>query len=279
MEKNKERLEIIQKEKEYERLGKEFLNKDVENDPPSKVLLPNDVDYLYKKIGNKFKRFIAVRMGNALRRDSKKKYKVTLTGLENIEGLSSPAIITGNHFAPLDSICETLIARHINKHKKMYIVKKEGNFQMPGAYGFLFKYCDTLPLSSNVHTMQNFYKALDEVFKKGHFVLIYPEQSMWWNYRKPRPHMVGASYIASKFNVPIVPCFVTMEDQEELDEFGFPLQKFTVHILKPLYPDKNKSIKQNARELADENYKMCVETYEKVYGKKIVYGEDDEESI
>lgn len=28
---------------------------------------------------------------------------------------------------------------------------------------------------------------MDKVLKDGHFMLIYPEQSMWWNYRKPKP--------------------------------------------------------------------------------------------
>ena len=276
---DQERLEILKRIKEYEALGAEFFNKDVENDPPAKVLMPSDVDYLYKKFKNKFKHFLGVRLGNKIRRKAKKLYKVELKGLENLKGLKGPLIITGNHFQHLESICETLVCKKINKHKKMYIVIKEGNFQMPGAYGFLFKYCDTLPLSSNLHTMKLFNEAVSKVFKKGHFILIYPEQSMWWNYEKPRPQMRGAATMAIKNNVPILPVFVTLENQDKLDEFGFPLKKYTVNILKPIFPNLNVSLKEESIRMTEENYKQCVAKYEEVYGKKLVYGEQHEEVL
>lgn len=276
---DKERLEILDRIKEYEKLGGAYFNKDVENDPPSKELKPDDVDYLYKKFKNKFKHFLGVRLGNKIRRDAKKKYQVELNGLENLKGLKGPLIITGNHFAHLESICETLVCKKINKHKKMYIVIKEGNFQMEGAYGFLFKYCDTLPLSSNIHTMKLFNEAVSEVLRKKHFILIYPEQSMWWNYEKPRPQLRGAATIAIKNNVPILPVFVTLTNQDTNDEFGFPLKKYTVNILKPIYPDLTKSLKEDSIRMTNENYEQCVKKYEEVYNKKLVYGDDYEEVL
>lgn len=279
MEQSKERLEILNKIKEYESLGGEYFYKDVENDPESKELKPEDVDYLYKKFKNKFKNLKGRYMGYRLRKFAKKFYQVEIKGLENLPKLNTGAIITGNHFAPLESICETLVCKKINKHKRMFIVIKEGNFQMPGRYGYLFKYCDTLPLSSNMHTMQNFNKAVSEVLKKKHFILVYPEQAMWWNYEKPRPHQKGAAYIAVKNNVPIVPCFVTLENQDKLDNEGFPVKKYTVNILKTIYPDPNKTFKQNVQEMTENNYMQCVNKYEEVYQKKLVYGDVHEESI
>ncbi len=276
---DQERLEILNRIKEYEKLGGAYFNKDVENDPPSKELKPEDVDYLYKKFKNKFKHFLGVRLGNKVRRKAKKTYDVELVGLENIKDFKGPFIITGNHFAHLESICETLVCKHVNKHKKMYIVIKEGNFQMPGAYGFLFKYCDTLPLSSNIHTMKLFNEAVTEVLKKGNFILIYPEQAMWWNYEKPRPQLRGAATLAVKNNVPILPVFVTLSNQDALDEFGFPLKKYTVHILKPIYPDPNLSLKEDSIRMTNNNYEQCVSKYEEVYGKKLVYGDENEEVL
>ena len=143
---------------------------------------------------------------------------------------------------------------------------------MPGAYGFLFRHCDTLPLSSNTETMKNFSHALNTILnKKKQFVLVYPEQAMWWNYRKPRPQRTGASHMAVKNNVPIIPCFVTMSDLDQIDDDGFPVQKYTVHVMKPLYPDPNKSDKESIKDLTDKNYRMCVEKYEEVYHTKLEY--------
>lgn len=32
--------------------------------------------------------------------------------------------------------------------------------------------------------MKKFINSVDTILKKGDYILIYPEQSMWWNYRK-----------------------------------------------------------------------------------------------
>ena len=96
------------------------------------------------------------------------------------------------------------------------------------------RHCNTLPLSSNLETMKKFFDATNTLLKEGNFVLVYPEQSMWWNYRKPKPLKRGAYVFACKADVPVLPCFITMKDSEELDETGFPIQEYTIHIPEPI---------------------------------------------
>ena len=57
-------------------------------------------------------------------------------------------------------------------------------------------------------------KAADTILKRGDFILIYPEQSLWWNYEKPKPLKNGAYKIASRSNVPVIPIFITMKDSD-----------------------------------------------------------------
>ena len=90
--------------------------------------------------------------------------------------------------------------------------------------------------------MVEFMKAVDVLLQKGDFILIYPEQSMWWNYRKPKPLKPGAFKIASRNNVPVIPIFITMQDSENLDDEGFPIQEYIVNIEEPIYPDMNLSL-------------------------------------
>ena len=109
------------------------------------------------------------------------------------------------------------------ENKKLYKVIREGNYtNFPGFYGFLFRHCDTLPLSSNKRTMIEFLKAVDTLLKKGEFILIYPEQSMWWNYKKPKPLKDGAFKMAVKSNVPVVPIFITMKESDIIGEDRLP---------------------------------------------------------
>ncbi len=272
--KSKERLEVLEKIKTYERMGGDAFFIFVENDPPAKVLNPEDVDYLDRKFVNRFKNIIARIMGNSLRRKTRKLNRIEVKGMENLQGFKGPAIITSNHFAHFESACASRVAKILNRKKRLYIVIREGNYSMPGAFGFLFRHCDTLPLSSNIHTMKNFNNAMTKVLKKGHYVLVYPEQAMWWNYRKPRPQKTGAARFACKNNVPIIPCFVTMEDLNEIDSDGFNIQKYTINVMKPIYPDASKTLKENIEAMTDLNYNLCIAKYEEVYGKKLTYTEE-----
>ena len=117
-----------------------------------------------------------------------------IKGLENMSNLQTGAVITCNHFNAFDSFAmHALYAASGQKSRELYRVIREGNYtSFPGMYGFLMRHFYTLPLSSNVRTMQKFVHATDKLLSDGNFVLFYPEQSMWWNYRKPKPLKPGA---------------------------------------------------------------------------------------
>ena len=102
-------------------------------------------------------------------------------------------------------------------------------------------------------------------------ILIYPEQGMWWNYRKPRPTEPGAYKIAAMNKVPIIPLFITMNDSDIIGGDGFPVQEYTIHIMPPIYPKEELGTKENCEYLKDENYRVCKEVYERVYGIPLVY--------
>ena len=114
-------------------------------------------------------------------------------------------------------------------------------------------------------------KAVDVLRQKGDFILIYPEQSMWWNYRKPKPLKPGAFKIAARNNVPVIPIFITMQDSENLDEEGFPIQEYIVNIAEPIYPDENISQKENTEKMLNQNFKIWKEIYENFYGTPLEY--------
>ena len=274
IEKSPDRIRILEKIEEYEKKG--WFDRDVEDDPHGKELKITEVDYLNKKIFNR----IATKFSNTVARifmnNLIKKHELIIKdiiGLENYTKLDTGAIITCNHFNALDSF-----AMHIaydysgHKKRKLYKIIKEENYtSFPGFYGLLMRHCNTLPLSSNKETMKHFIHATDTILKRGDFVLIYPEQSMWWNYRKPKPLKVGAFKFATKSKVPILPCFITMNDSEIIGKDGFPIQEYTINISKPIYPDYEKSVKENADYLMKENAEIWKNIYEKSYGISLEY--------
>ena len=201
-------------------------------------------------------------------------------GIENLKDVESGAMITCNHFNPFDSLAieKVCIDSGILKNKRLYKVIREGNYtNFPGLYGFFFRNCDTLPLSSNTKTMIKFLNAVDTILKKGDFILIYPEQSMWWNYRKPKPLKNGAFKLAARSNVPVIPIFITMDDSDKIGDDGFQIQEYTINIEKPIYPDENLSEKENVENMKNKNYEVWKNIYEEFYNIPLEYTNNQKE--
>lgn len=188
----------------------------------------------------------------------------------DIGDIEGGAFITSNHFSPLEN---TVIRKYVTKKgRSLSIVSNVGNFAMKGIIGFLMNYADTIPISGGMKYMcKEFPKLLSERFAKGRYVLIYPEQEMWFNYRKVRPLKRGAYFYAAKLNVPVVSCFVEMVDLDENDTEEFKKVKYILHVLGVIYPDPKKTPRENSFIMRDKDFAMKKEAYERAYGKEMSY--------
>ena len=250
---------------------------DVNDDPPTIPLTLDQVDYLTKKTTSKINRTIAYSSAskflNSLLKDKKLIIK-EIKGIENLQNMDSGAILTCNHFNPFDVFTLEKIFRDSgqDKKRKLYKVIREGNYtNFPGLYGFLFKNCDTLPLASNKHVMIEFMKAVNVILQRGDFILIYPEQSMWLNYKKPKPLQNGAFKLAVKNKCPIIPIFICFENSDVIGEDGFPVQAYTIHIEKPIFYNKDLTDRENVELMKNTNYNIWKNIYEDFYKLPLIY--------
>ncbi|MGN1013198.1 MAG: lysophospholipid acyltransferase family protein [Clostridia bacterium] len=281
MEKSQDRLKVIENIRSAIENGK--LNSKVEEGDPfvsqedrEKVIL--NYDTKKKKIRNKVEYYFAKSLTDTITNSVNKETKII--GLENIENIDTGAIITSNHFSKVDSTIIRFMINKIHKSKDFGIIVQESNFFMPGVIGWLIRNNKTIPLSLDHNYMaKNFIPTVRELLNKKSFILIYPEEEMWFNYRKPRPPKPGAYHYAAKYNVPIIPCFVKIEDTEEYEDNGFKKSKYTLYIMKPIFPDTSKDLKQNKEEMREKDYNLKKEAYEKAYGKKLDYKFNPEEDI
>ncbi len=269
-----EKIALLKRIEEAEKRGD--FDAQIEEDLPAKELFPKDVDYLCKKTSSRIKRRIANHIADNYFLGLIKKDILVLDGVygeEHLSALANGAIVTCNHFSPMDNYIVFHCIRKALPKKYLYKVIKEGNYtNFKGMYGFFFRHCNTLPLSRNRRTMVDFMKSVQTLLKGGESILVYPEQEMWWNYRKPRPFKVGAFKIAYRANVPVLPTFITMQDDEtRLDNDGYPLQRHTVHILPPIYPDLSLGEKLGAEKMLERAYALCKEKYEEVYQIPLTY--------
>lgn len=276
MEQSKERLKILEKIDEFERAEKWDI--DVEDDPETIELKPKEIDYLNKKLSSKIKSKIADFLGTRFFEKMIKNDQLIISDVRGIENYlavqDDGAIITSNHFSVADNyiIWHSIKPYMKKKRRSLYKVIREGNYtNSPPPFRIILRHCHTLPLSSNKETMRKFMRSVDTLLKRGEKILVYPEQAMWWNYRKPRPLKNGAFRFAVNAMKPVLPMFITMEDSDKLDGDGFPIQKHTLHIMPAIYPDPNLSKPENVEMMKNKNYELWVKTYEEFYNQPLTY--------
>lgn len=273
MEKNKERLKVIENIKEA--IENNNFNAKVEEGDPiisqedrEKVIINYDTNK--KRLKNKVEYYFAKSLADTITNGVNKDTKII--GLENIKNINTGAIITCNHFSKVDNTVIRYMINKIHKSKDFGIIVQESNFFMPGIIGWLIRNNKTIPLSLDHNYMaNNFLPTIEELFANKAYILIYPEEEMWFNYKKPRPLKPGAYHYAAKYSVPIIPCFIKIEDTDEIGEDGFNKSKYTLYVMPPIYPKKDKNLKENKEEMRNKDYELKVKAYEQAYGKKLDY--------
>lgn len=194
-----------------------------------------------------------------------------IIGIEKLAGVTGGAILTCNHFSPLDNTVVRHLTRKLGK-KRINIISQQSNFAMKGPIGFFMNYADTIPLSDDPHYMlRQLPQMLKTLICRDEFVLIYPEKEMWFHYRKPRPPMRGAYYFAAKLQAPVISCFVEQQETKKMDRPNFHRVRYVLHILDVLYPDAALPQRQSSTQLCQQDYTLKKAAYERIYGKPLCY--------
>ena len=232
-----------------------------------RVILPFDNERA--SLVSKVKSFLARKLAESFTK--KVNTNTEIVGLENALGIRGSAIITSNHYNPTDSTPIRILAKHLRKEKKLHISIQESNVFMTGAFGFLMKNCNTHPFSRNAEYMvKNLKPALEKILKNDSLLLIYPEQEMWYNYKKPRALRDGAYHYAALFGIPVIPTFTEMVTLDgERDKDGFLPVKHILHVLPPIYPNTSLSVRENRTNMQTIDYILKKKCYEDVYKTKL----------
>lgn len=198
-------------------------------------------------------------------------WRTEIVGLNNLSGLHGGAIVTSNHFSPFEN---TAIRKAIRKagYKKLAIVSQASNNEMTGILGFFMNYADVIPIANSLNYLgHEFPKLLKKQLDNGVPILIYPEQEMWYNYRKPRPPQRGAYFYAATFNVPIISCFIEIIDLNKPASEAFNKVRYRVHILKPIFPNPTMSVRQNSLAMMQQDYQQKKDAYQEAYHIPLTY--------
>ncbi len=256
---------------------------DINDDPPNIPLTAENVDYLKKNPMNVKKNVIANSWKESFTNNALKSRNLVINeinGIENALCVETGAIVTLNHFNPFDTFAIERVFKDAGIKKRMHKVIREGNYtNFPGKFGLYFRHDNTLPLSQLPETMEIFEEALETILKKGDFIIVCPEQSMWLNYKQPKPFKYGAFKWATLNNVPVIPTFITMMDKGSIEGDEAVAQEYNINIGEPIYPDNTLLPRENICRMRDLDYSFCKETYERYYGVPVKYRTINHENI
>jgi len=243
---------------------------DPERDPEA---LKTDILHYVRRRSSfsfKIKNFIARRIVDSwIRRYSNGVNEIV--GMEKLKAVPGPAFVTSNHFNPFDNGFLRTMAKE-SGHGRLWAISQGTNFVMPGLNGFVLRNIDVIPLISEPSYMNGPFRELTgSILKENRYILIYPEQEMWFNYRKPRPGKRGAYLFAAEYGVPVIPCFAELRELPQLLTPDFHDVKCILHILDPIFPNPSKSARQNSFEMCEADYQAKKAAYESIYGRPLSY--------
>ena len=189
-------------------------------------------------------------------------YGAKVTGKKNLRALKKTgAISVTNHFNFLDTL---FVREAVGYYRSFHTMGPFNNRK--GFVGHLVRHGGMLPFSADRAAMKNATREIERLLRKGKIVNFYPEQALWFNYRKPRPMKDGAFHYAVKFGVPVLPIFCTFQKRKNGN-----VKKLRINILPVVFADE--TLPKGARvrrmkEQAEAAWKNC---YEAAYGVPLAY--------
>lgn len=134
---------------------------------------------------------------------------------------------------------------------KPYILAWDKNIS--GEMGGMIRSVGGIPIPQNDYSATIAYlNAVEGMIKKGGWLHIYPEGSMWEYYQPIRPFKNGTSFIAVDTNRPIIPLAFSYRKPGWIRTKIFKqIALFTLHIGEPLYPNEDLPKREREIELTE----------------------------
>ena len=136
--------------------------------------------------------------------------------------------------------------------RKAYIIAGPDAVSIPGVRRIV-QDLGVIPLPSDTASARHFHDALQELSGRGFPIAIFPEAHIWPYYTKIRPFPDGSFRYPAEFGKPVFTFTCTYQKR------GFlPLQRATIYVDGPFFPDPSKNVRENRKMLRDAAYEAMV---------------------
>ena len=151
--------------------------------------------------------------------------------------LKGGAITVSNHVWREDAV---MVFHAVRKYYHMHMPVYAKHLNNPGFY-WMLRYMGGVPVPESLAGMRGFNNAFDSFHAKGDWIHVFPEAVRWDCYSFIRPFHKGTFSMAYKYDCPVVPCVITYRERKGFFRLTGKKQipLFTIHILEPVFANKN----------------------------------------
>lgn len=157
----------------------------------------------------------------------------------------------GNHTQLLPDAYAPAI---LNFPRKAYLIVNPDAVSIKGIRQIVLM-LGAIPIPSTIKGMKNFVGAVEERYKNGNCIAIYPEAHIWPYYTGIRPFKAVSFKYPTDLNAPCVACVTTYRRHKIFKNLP---PSVTLTLSDPIYPDSTLPHKEAQQKLRDEIYAfMC----------------------
>lgn len=117
-----------------------------------------------------------------------------------------------------------------------------------------------IPVPTGIRGMRQFKDAIEERYRQGRAVMIYPEAHIWPYYTGIRPFTTTSFSYPVKLSAPCVACVTTYRKRKLFKRLR---PQVTITVSEPFYPDSSLSEREAKQKLRDEIYGFMKKTAER----------------
>ncbi|MGM9971068.1 MAG: 1-acyl-sn-glycerol-3-phosphate acyltransferase [Anaeroplasmataceae bacterium] len=160
------------------------------------------------------------------------------------------AFLYGNHTS---GVGDSFVPNILLLTRKNYFIASPEAMSIPFLKGLL-RALGVMPLSDKLSLKKKLLKAIEYRLSQKALITIYPEAHIWPFYTKVREYDETSFKYAAMYNKPVY-ALTNCYQKRKLGKYP----KMITFVDGPYYPDKNLSLKENAKYLRDIVYNKMVE--------------------
>jgi 1-acyl-sn-glycerol-3-phosphate acyltransferase len=172
--------------------------------------------------------------------------------------LKNGAMTVSNHIHRWDF----LFVLQAVRYRRLWFPAWKENLMGPDRY-FIRK-AGGIPVPENLHTIQYFNKAFDELYSKHKWLHVFPESARWDYYAPVRPFRKGMFTMAYRYKLPVIPIAFSYRKPRfpftvlnKLRKKNLPM--ITLTIGEPILPDTSLPRKEAVQILRKECHRRIVD--------------------